>query len=435
MRTKFMALLQGSPDAFLPVLPDPSMLRIRAASGPWDFGTETIEAAMSFYSPGTRWGERISICLLNDPSANATWFKVPDQEDSYVIGVNQGLIKTLELVAHDVFGESQEGDAEALRFDGGMVERAAPKVASRVGAFLELGFPFGLQKTEEPTARRAALVQALVADALQFAVLHEVSHLVLMHDRGRQHLLRNRLVDLQIATFSIGQEHQADRLAVRLHSSIRRAPTQQFPGMEFAGPALLFGVLGLFERYSRYQAAFDTPHAHPPAYERLYRLRVAMSAGDGHQYWPIPGDEGFRLARQDLPANPQAVAFADSISMRLLAVLERVEAAEGLPSPINTLFNEFGAHSLTESDFEHFCSTVFRWTFLGSPGRVLQHLGEARRAAEEDLQRAPESADRLFLENAIRLVDDFVRRARQVNCYSVERAVRDFDEIVTSRTV
>jgi len=316
MTTEFMSFLQGSPDAFRSVLPDASLVRLRSASGPWRFGTETIETASTVLSPGARRGESISICLLNDPSANASWFRVPDlykvpgDADSYVIGVNQGLIQTLELVTYDVFGEGQERDEEALRFDGGMVERAAQRVASRVGAFLELGFPFGFEETEQPNSRRAALVQALVADALQFSVLHEVSHWLLMHDRGK-HLLRNRLVDLQIATFSIGEEHQADRLAMRLHSSIRREPAQQFPGMEFAGPALLFGVLGLFERYTRYQAAFDTPHAHPPAYERLYRLRVEVSAGGGHQYWPVPAAEGFRLARLDLSANPQAIAFAE----------------------------------------------------------------------------------------------------------------------------
>ena len=124
--------------------------------------------------------------------------------------------------------------------------------------------------------------------------------------------------------------------------------------------------------------------------------------------------------------------FADSISSRLLGVLERVEASEGLPSPINTLFNDFAAHPLGEADFDQFCGTVFRWIFLGSPGRVLQHLGEARRAAAEDMQGATESADRLFLENAVRLTDEFVRRARQVKCRVVEGAIRDFDEIVAS---
>jgi hypothetical protein len=88
-------------------------------------------------------------------------------------------------------------------------------------------------------------VNALVEDAMQFLVLHEFAHILLGHDRGEVRLLRNRMVDLQIATFSIGQEHQADRLAARLHASMRRTSAEGYPGMEFVGPTLLFGLLGL----------------------------------------------------------------------------------------------------------------------------------------------------------------------------------------------
>ena len=249
MNGSFINLFQTDRNAFRVVIHDEELLELRGKTGPWAFGMETLENALSTFSPGAQWRDRIEICLLNEPSLNASWFKVPGKKDAYVIGINSGLVEALQLIAFDVFGYPHDKDGETLKFSRGD-SKAATRVASRIGGMLELGFPLGKSENVH-SERRLRLIQAIAEDAWQFMVLHEIAHILLGHDRGDVNLLRNRMVDLQIATFSIGQEHQADALACRLHSSMRRTSTLKFPGMEFTGPTLFFGVLGVFERYSR----------------------------------------------------------------------------------------------------------------------------------------------------------------------------------------
>jgi hypothetical protein len=423
MTNSFIDLFQTDRDAFRTVIDDEALLKMRAETGPWAFGMQTLESAIAAFLPGVKWKDRIEICLLNEPSLNATWFKMPHEKDAFVIGINAGLVETLHLIALDVFGYANENEGETLKFSRGD-SKAASRVASRVGAFLEIGVPLGMAE-EGISDKRSAFVKAIVEDAWQFLVLHELAHIFLGHDRGDVNLLRNRMLDLQIATFSIGQEHQADRLAGRLHSAMRRTSAQRFPGMEFAGPTLFFGVLGLFERYTRYQAAYDTPHAHPHAYERLYRLRVNLSAGDGHQFWAVPGDEGFKLARMELEANPEAVKFADAVATSLISVLEMVEE-NGIPSPINHVFNNYANGDLTDAKVSSFSNELFRWLLLGSPNRLISHLSEAYRASLQDNDRADNASDKQFHSNSIRLIDEFIVRARCIQDHSVQRALQTF---------
>ncbi len=428
MSEEFISFLQGSPDAFRSEICDPGLLTLRHASGRWNFGSQTLRAALSACTLD-EWSNRVDFCLLNNASANATWYRVPEhyrdsKEDAYVIGVNVGLVEALKLVALDIFGFSDStatiSDAEA--------RAAAERVGMRLGAFLELGSPLGPTDVEPVTPERRTLVDMLVTEALHFVVLHEVSHILLLHDRGNVGLRRNIHTGTQIATFSIGQEHQADQLAIRLHSGIRQSQSTEFLGIEFAGPTLLFGVLGLFERYTRYVEAFSTPNAHPPAYERLYRLRIALSRGDGHRYWAIPRNDGtLSLARYSLDANPSAVAFADSLSALLLRVLEVVEELP-LYSPMLTLFNDICNGELNEEGVSQCCCEVLRWTLLGSPEKVIHHLAEAHRNAIFDLERASNNEDKRFLSNSIRVIDAIVTRLKRVKDYSVQDALRAFAE-------
>jgi hypothetical protein len=170
---------------------------------------------------------------------------------------------------------------------------------------------------------------------------------------------------------------------------------------------------------------FDTPHAHPPAYERLYRLRVDYSQGGGYQYWPIPDGKGFRMARMDIRPHPDAVAFADAIAASLLAVLEKVEETN-LLSPMLTIFNDYAVRDLSAEDASRFCSEILRWLFLGSPDRIFRHLGESYRNAYEDLGRAEDQLDRRFFQNSIRLTDALINKAREIKDYSVQRELQTF---------
>jgi hypothetical protein len=420
MTEPFLSQLQTQPDAFRGVLSD-EILRMREAKSNWQFGSDTISIASQYFLQTASLDPRIEIGLVNEPSLTSTWYKVPSIENAYAIGINVGLIKTLWLIATDVFGYGDESEGDPLLL-GDFSKAAAERVSERVAAFLEIGFPLGNATT--PSARRIPFVNALVEDAMQFLVLHEFAHILLQHDRGEVRLLRNRMVDLQIATFSIGQEHQADKLASRLHASMRRTSSQSYPGMEFAGPTLLLGVLGLFERYTRYQAAFDSPHSHPNAYERLYRLRVELATGGQDVYWSIPEGKGFRLARMNLDANPEAVKFADAIAKSLLNVLEQIEHIDALPSPFNDIFNRYSTFEITDDVKHQFWGEIARWLFLGSPKRVLGHLAEARTSTIEALRQPQSEADQTFLSKSMALIEDVLLRIKGLRDYSVQKALR-----------
>lgn len=430
MTETFLSALQTQANAFHNVVGD-DVLRLRDESGEWQFGAETISlAAQYFLQSPTASG--VEIGLVNQPGLNATWYPNPDTKDAYVIGVNVGLVETLKVIAFDVFGHGEETDNDSLGlkfYD----KEAAKRVSERVGAFLEIGFPLG--NAIKPSPKRAPFVRALVDDAMQFLVLHEFAHIMLGHVREDVHVLRNQMSDLQIATFSIGQEHQADRLAARLHASMRRTSTQKFPGMEFGGPTLLLSVLGVFERYGRYEAFFDTPHAHPRAYERLYRLRVRFDTGDGHMYWSIPGGEGPRLARLDLDAHPDAVRFSDAIADTLLRVLEEVEASEKLPSPFLDIFNRLCSGELSEGVKNEFWREISRWLFLGSPAKVLQHLGEANLFAAASLKDSLSDDDRTFYLRSVGLIENVIPKIENIQDHCVREAVRLFKDLLARSEV
>lgn len=414
----YLSRFQTKSEAFRGFVSD-AILGKAHQGGVWPFGQETISLAASYFLQSDNLGEKIEIGLVNGAALNATWYKVPEQPDVYAIGINVGLINTLKVVAYDIFGYGDEADDEPLRL-GHHDADAASRVSERLGAFLELGCPLG--NATNPSERRTAFVRALLDDAYQFVVLHEFAHIALGHDRGDVRLLRKQLSDVQIATFSIGQEHQADQLAARLHASIRRTSTQQFPGMEFAGPTLFLGILGLFERYSRHQATFDTPHSHPPAYERLYRLRVGLTSGKGHMYWPVHKD-GSRLARMELKPNPKAVEFSDAIGASLLAAIEQVEASKTLPSPITDLVNRFASAPIGNDSKEVFRSETARWMLMGSPEKVLQHVSEGIRSVDDNIKSGESEEDVEFWTNARVLLLDTVAYISKIRDICVQDAL------------
>lgn len=418
--SQFLSQFHASREAFRALLSD-EVIAMRDQGTSWRLGQETLAFARKYFMLSSEVESSVEIGLTNDSSMTATWYRIPHTESSYAIGVSRGLVEAIELVAIDVFGYGADDEKEIVL--GTHDAEAGKRVAERVAAYLEIGVPLG--GLPRPSPRRAPFVRAIVEDALQFVVLHEFAHILLSHDRGEVHLLRNRMVDLQIATFSIGQEHQADRLAARLHASMRRESAQKFPGMEFAGPTLFFGLLGLFERYTRYQAAFDSPHAHPHAYERLYRLRVYYSSGDGHMYWALPEEAGLRLARLDLDPHPEAVKFSDAVAKSLLSVLEQVEEADALRSPVNELFNRLASDELSEVSRSECWSEVCKWLYLGSPRKILRHIAEARNNIRVDLQGSVSAEDRVFMERSAELIEELVARIAILEDRSVKRAAQE----------
>lgn len=194
--------------------------------------------------------------------------------------------------------------------------------------------------------------------------------------------------------------------------------------VEFAGPTLYFGVLGVFERYLRYATVFDNPHSHPPAYERLHRLRVRLAMGDGHQYWSVKSGDGFQLAGMDLDANPEAIRFADALSASLLAVLEGVEAERDMPSPLLTLVNRFGDRELSETSKSEFRSEICRWLALGSPKKVIQHLREGHNSAAQNIFSVKNEGDRVFWVNSDAYLSDSIDYISQIEDRTVQGALQ-----------
>jgi hypothetical protein len=241
-------------------------------------------------------------------------------------------------------------------------------------------------------------------------------------------LKKNRYTTTAIAVFSMEAEHQADDLAIRLHASLRSTEDLNFPGMEFAGVVLFFGVLALFERHQNYAKAFDTPHNHPPAYERLYRLRLELSAGSGHKYWTIP-DGMFRCARMDLEPSATAVEFGDAVARVMLDILRSVAQEGELFSPMDSLMNSFLDQTDEGKATKTTCDKLSEWFYLGSPTRIMQHLAEllvqSSSVAKTDEDKEDQRRLRLLL-------DTFVGKVRHLTrvCSDVTSALDRYQSIV-----
>ncbi len=426
-------VLQTPLEAFEGFVPS-DILALRQTPASWNFGMELLNGVVSVIPADVRKIERFCVAKLNHGATNATWYKVPDEQDAYVIGINNGLVEVLKLIAGDIFGPGSDEQEVPLEFSSEVIRLATPRVRARIGAFLEIGFPLADAPPTPISSRRRSFVDALVADALRFAVLHELAHIFLLHDRAPQAILRNRYSNTAIAVFSMESEHQADELAIRFHAALRPDDHLKMPVLTFAGVVLFFGVLALFERLRNYDRVFDTPHHHPPAYERLYRLRLALTFGDGYKYWSVPEGNGLRLARMDLAPDGAAVEFGDYVAKTMLAVLRDVAKPGELFSPMNSLMNKFldEAEANEEDAVRTTCDTLAKWVFLGSPDKVMQHLAELVVAAPSADKTEQDQEDYRRLKV---LVERFVTKVRQVASanFDVRLALRRFDDFVHGR--
>ena len=418
--------LQGSNESLAEVIGNKDYLDIRSNYGEWRFGMDTLRQVEGLFPKKASWPTQTIVARLNGTALNAMWFKTPH---GYLVGINGGLVDAIRLIAHDVFGELEVTENwpidRTLTFPDGAHTRAADRIRHRIGAFLEMGFPLGLDQTVPADGPPSSFVTALVATSLQFVVLHEVTHLVLGHDQKPVAMLQNISTPAQLATYSIAQEMQADDVAVRLHMRLGDSDSS---GIRFAGVVLFFSVLSLFERYSRYQQAYDTPHQHPPAFERLYRLRMAIQFGDGDRYFGLPTTEGVRLARADVPADPLQLEVADMLSSDLIRVFRAFEAdSDGPPSPIMTALNRNSDRELTQDDIDIFFEEIVRWIVLGSPTRVARHLAELHHHAVHDLnERNVREGDLQLFKNATILINVTIERLENLDHALFQTATKEF---------
>jgi hypothetical protein len=173
---------------------------------------------------------------------------------------------------------------------------------------------------------------------------------------------------------------------------------------------------------------FDSPHAHPNAYERLYRLRVAFTAGSSSGYMRVFLDGNLNLARPLAEPNPEAVRFSDAIAQSLLSVLSTIEEKQMLPSPFKTLFNRYCEDDLSNGQIDQFWREIARWLFIGSPVKIVHHLAELKRSTEEELKTEIEDDRRAFVSRARTLIAEVVNRMRMIEDYSVKQALRKYAE-------
>ena len=119
-------------------------------------------------------------------------------------------------------------------------------------------------------------------------------------------------------------------------------------------------------------------------------------------------------------------AFRTPSPQSLLEALRQIETKEKLPSPFNVLFNRYCEVDLADGQIEKFWTEIARWTFLGSPIKVVHHLAELKKSGEEELEKEADAEQRAVLSRALLLITEVVRRMRLVGDYSVKQALRRY---------
>ena len=158
----------------------------------------------------------------------------------------------------------------------------------------------------------------------------------------------------------------------------------------------------------------------------MYGHPAILDASPRRQ-WRDPRRIGYGAGKEAAAEpNPEAVRFSDAIAQSLLEALRQIETKEKLPSPFNVLFNRYCEVDLADGQIEKFWTEIARWTFLGSPIKVVHHLAELKKSGEEELEKEADAEQRAVLSRALLLITEVVRRMRLVGDYSVKQALRRY---------
>lgn len=312
---------------------------------------------------------------VNSAELWARAFEADDRPDAgWAILVSEALFGFFkDIVNLTISGISFENDR--MRVNQVPVDPQTKLLSKLLGGFLELGVPsvaFDPQLNEQQLGFCRAAYEA----GIEFVLLHELMHVM----RGHHEAARGRAVKttlLQEAVHNHREEFEADLLAFGL--LLRTWPRRR--AIAFAGASLLLQSLMLLERYPSYIQARRT---HPPAAERLLRLRA-----DAPKAFSLLGHK-FEEVR----------SLEDALSDRLQTIADELpQESAPIVSPWNDLFREcadIGTSPVPEAAQFHFLSQTVRWIAMGDLQVTCATLGELwgnGEAKADELKRLGPGAD------------------------------------------
>jgi len=298
---------------------------------------------------------RVEGGTVNSAELWARAFEADDRADKgWAILVSEALFGFFKDVVNlTISGVSFENDR--IRVDQVPVDPHTKQLSKLLGGFLELGVPsvaFRPPLDEQQLGFCGAAYEA----GIEFVLLHELMHVM----RGHHQAARGRAVKttiLEEAVHNHREEFEADKLGFAL--LLRTWPRRR--AIAFAGASLLLQSLMLLERYPSYVQARRT---HPPAAERLQRLR-----SDAPEVFLALGHK-FEEVR----------SLEDALSHRLQAVADELpQESAPIVSPWNDLFREcadIGRSPVPEAAQFHFLSQTVRWIVMGDSQVTCATLGE-----------------------------------------------------------
>lgn len=358
---------------------------------------------------------RVAGGVVNSAELWARAFEADDRADTgWAILVSEALFGFFkDIVNLTISGVSFENDR--MRIDQMPVDPHTKHLSKLLGGLLELGVPsvaFRPQLDEQQLDFCRAVYEA----GMEFALLHELVHVM----RGHHEAARGRAAKttiLQEAVHNHREEFEADKLGFAFLLGT-------WPGrgaIAFAGASLLLQSLMLIERYPSYIQARRT---HPPAAERLLRLRS-------------DAPKVFLNLRYKFE---KVRSLEDALSNRLQAVADELpQESAPIVSPWNDLFREcadIGTSPVPEAAQFRFLSQTVRWIVMGDLQVSCATLGEGWGNAQIKTHELKEfgpgvnTGDLAFYSNVCELVSLLVRWLRDQG----ESGRRPLDIIERART-
>jgi hypothetical protein len=316
-----------------------------------------------------------------------------DSNEGWAILVSEGLFGFFKDLLNLIFS--------GVLFENGLVsvkqtpfESDSKRLAEILGSYIETGIP-SVGITHKLHEGQLRLCEAVYESGIEFILFHELMHVM----KGHHEAAAGRAVKttlLQEAVHNHREEFEADKLGFALLLRTWKGRHE----IAFTGTSLLLQSLMLLERYP---SLLQVRRTHPPAAERLLRLRA-----------DAPGV--FSLLQDNLD---EVRSLENALSHRLQLVADGLpQESEPIVSPWNGLFGtcaDIQTSPVPEPLQLRFISQAITWIVLGDRQIACSTLGEAWRNAEANLQnlkQLPSSADPgdlRFYANAcslvVRLVD------------------------------
>jgi hypothetical protein len=263
------------------------------------------------------------------------------------------------------------------------------ELAKLLGGYLETGTP-SLAIRPTLTEDQLGFCKPIFEAGVEFVIFHELMHVMQGHHEAAQgRAVRTTL--LQEAVHNQREEFEADRLGFGF--LLRTWPGRR--AIAFAGTSLLLQALMLLERYP---SQLLGRRSHPPAAERLLRLRA-----DAPKIF---------LALQHKFDDVRSLENAFSHRLQLIAD-ELPQESAPIVSPWNDLFAEcadIGTTEIPEPLQLRFLFRVTLWMVMGDLQVTCATLGELWGDAEsalhalKDLGPNADQDDLVFRANACALV-------------------------------